>query len=198
MVRLGHADASLLSGVSGVTNSSFEFLGSIREFAHPSAACGIDLRSDNAPEEDYQHCSAGSAHPMRSPRPSCFSRRTTAPTLGERSCSWMAVSHKCRPLRRNLTPHFERIVARGNPTAIALWRALENLPTPVRDPATIELVIVWIGSAFGSEMISDLAARQLAALILVLESSQKLDSPAVPRFCVAPFAGSTDRQRVIS
>src|SRR6266849_10869181 len=42
--------------------------------------------------------SAGSVHPMRSPRPWCFSRPTTAATSRERNCLWMAASHKCRPL----------------------------------------------------------------------------------------------------
>jgi len=41
--------------------------------------------------------SAGSAHPRRSPRPWCFSRPTTAATSREPSCSWMAVSPRCRP-----------------------------------------------------------------------------------------------------
>src|SRR6267142_69084 len=35
---------------------------------------------------------------MRSRRPWCFSHPTTAATSPERSCSWMAVSHKCRPI----------------------------------------------------------------------------------------------------
>src|SRR5215472_15297597 len=35
---------------------------------------------------------------MRSPRPSCFSPRTTAATLRGRNCVWMAASHKCRLL----------------------------------------------------------------------------------------------------
>ncbi len=33
---------------------------------------------------------------MRSPRPWCFSRQTTAATSRERNYSWMAVLHKCR------------------------------------------------------------------------------------------------------
>src|SRR5438876_11775972 len=43
--------------------------------------------------------SAGSAHPMRSPRPWCFSPPTTAATSRERNCLWTAASHKCRPIR---------------------------------------------------------------------------------------------------
>src|SRR3977135_4381458 len=35
---------------------------------------------------------------MRSRRPWCFSHPTTAATSPERSCSWMAVALKCRPL----------------------------------------------------------------------------------------------------
>ncbi len=35
--------------------------------------------------------------PMRSRRPWCFSRPTTAATSRERNCLWMAASHKCRP-----------------------------------------------------------------------------------------------------
>src|SRR5437762_13246300 len=38
------------------------------------------------------------AHPMRSPRPCCFSHPTTAATSRERNCLWMAASHKCTPL----------------------------------------------------------------------------------------------------
>src|SRR6266478_5968878 len=45
--------------------------------------------------------SAGSAHPMRSRRPWCFSHPTTAATSRERNCLWMAASHKCRPCMRN-------------------------------------------------------------------------------------------------
>src|SRR6266446_2665557 len=41
--------------------------------------------------------SAGSVTPMRSRRPRCFSRPTTAATSPERNCSWMAVLHKCGP-----------------------------------------------------------------------------------------------------
>src|SRR5712664_1190837 len=41
--------------------------------------------------------SAGLVRPMRSPRPWCFSHPTTVATSRERSCLWMAVSHKCRP-----------------------------------------------------------------------------------------------------
>src|SRR5260370_11139493 len=41
--------------------------------------------------------SAGLVHPMRSPRLWCFSRPMTVATSRERNCSWMAVSHKCRP-----------------------------------------------------------------------------------------------------
>src|SRR6267142_1277019 len=33
---------------------------------------------------------------MRSPRPWCFSLPTTAVTSRERSCLWMAASHKCK------------------------------------------------------------------------------------------------------
>jgi hypothetical protein len=44
--------------------------------------------------------SAGSGHPMRSPRPWSFSRRTTAATSLERNCLWMAALHKCRPVNR--------------------------------------------------------------------------------------------------
>jgi NAD(P)-dependent dehydrogenase (short-subunit alcohol dehydrogenase family) len=36
--------------------------------------------------------------PMRSRRPWCFSPPTTAATLRERNCLWMAASHKCRQL----------------------------------------------------------------------------------------------------
>jgi NAD(P)-dependent dehydrogenase (short-subunit alcohol dehydrogenase family) len=39
-----------------------------------------------------------SVQPMRSRRPWCFSHPTTAATSRERSCLWMVVSHKCRPL----------------------------------------------------------------------------------------------------
>src|SRR5712692_2172612 len=42
--------------------------------------------------------SAGWVHPMRSPRPWCFSHPKTAVTSRERNYLWMAVSHKCRPL----------------------------------------------------------------------------------------------------
>ena len=50
-------------------------------------------------EDDFQQLfrSAGSAHPMRSPRPWCFSHPTTAATSRERNCLWMVVSHKSRP-----------------------------------------------------------------------------------------------------
>src|SRR5260370_28737915 len=41
--------------------------------------------------------SAGLVRPTRSPRPWCFSHPTTAATSRERSCLWMAVSHKCKP-----------------------------------------------------------------------------------------------------
>src|SRR5258707_4164636 len=41
--------------------------------------------------------SAGSARPMRSPRPWCFSHPTTAATSRERNCLWTAASHKCKP-----------------------------------------------------------------------------------------------------
>src|SRR6266446_4704325 len=34
---------------------------------------------------------------MRSPRPWCFSPPTTAATSRERSCLWMAASHRCKP-----------------------------------------------------------------------------------------------------
>src|SRR2546430_640602 len=36
----------------------------------------------------------GSVHPMRSPRPWCFSHPTTAATSRERNCSWKAVSDR--------------------------------------------------------------------------------------------------------
>ncbi len=41
--------------------------------------------------------SAGSARPMRSPRPWCFSHPTTAATSRERNCLWTAASHRCKP-----------------------------------------------------------------------------------------------------
>src|SRR6266446_8934797 len=41
--------------------------------------------------------SAASVHPMRSPKLWCFSHPMTVATSRERNCSWMAVSHKCRP-----------------------------------------------------------------------------------------------------
>ena len=51
-------------------------------------------------ENDFQHVfrSAGSAHPMRSRRPWCFSPPTTPATSREPNCLWMAASHKCRQL----------------------------------------------------------------------------------------------------
>ena len=52
------------------------------------------LASSETGEQRYR--SAGSAHPTRSRRPSCFSHPTTAATSRERSCLWMAASHKCR------------------------------------------------------------------------------------------------------
>jgi hypothetical protein len=42
--------------------------------------------------------SAGSVHPMRSPRRWCFSHLTTAATSRERNSLWMAAWHKGRPL----------------------------------------------------------------------------------------------------
>jgi NAD(P)-dependent dehydrogenase (short-subunit alcohol dehydrogenase family) len=38
---------------------------------------------------------AGSVHPKRSPRPSCFSHPTTVATSRQRNCSWMAAWHRC-------------------------------------------------------------------------------------------------------
>jgi NAD(P)-dependent dehydrogenase (short-subunit alcohol dehydrogenase family) len=43
---------------------------------------------------------AGSGHRMKSPRASCFSRRTTAATSLEPNWLWMAASHKRSPLNR--------------------------------------------------------------------------------------------------
>src|SRR5262249_55083479 len=43
--------------------------------------------------------SAGVVHPLRSPRPWCFSPPTTTATSRERNCLWMAASHRCRPFR---------------------------------------------------------------------------------------------------
>jgi hypothetical protein len=71
--------------------------------AHRDARTGRTWRIPQGRASNACRClptalpSAGSVHLMRSPRPWCFSHPTTAATLRERNCLWMAVSHKCRP-----------------------------------------------------------------------------------------------------
>src|SRR6266404_2616630 len=64
--------------------------------------------------------SAGSEHPMRSPRPWCFSHPTTAATSRERNCLWTAASRKYRQtliiiegykkMKKNLHPTVRQVV----------------------------------------------------------------------------------------
>src|SRR6266567_4563663 len=61
---------------------------------------------------------------MRSPRPWCFSHPTTAATSRERSCLWMAASHRCKP-RTNFdesSNHEEKQMSQNGSRPTALIR----------------------------------------------------------------------------